>query len=140
MTLENPAPDLLTVLLRKLSGEQIQHVLNEAPFSGHLFIFRGWWGDTIKILLADADGLRLFTKRPEETSLSGLPLPSQSLAWLECFKPFPEIKGPGHVSFLFKVYCRSDSEFLTLPQTSACLSEQSMPDWNPLSETIPSAH
>lgn len=41
MTLENPAPDLLTVLLRKLSGEQIQHVLNEAPFSGHLFIFRG---------------------------------------------------------------------------------------------------
>lgn len=47
-------------------GEQIQHVLDENPFSGHLFIFRGRRGDTVKILWADADGLRLFTKRLEE--------------------------------------------------------------------------
>ncbi|HAX4981570.1 TPA: IS66 family insertion sequence element accessory protein TnpB [Escherichia coli] len=47
-----------------LGGEQIQHVLDEAPFSGHLFIFRGRRGDTIKILWAD--GLCLFTKRLEE--------------------------------------------------------------------------
>ncbi|HBA3592192.1 TPA: IS66 family insertion sequence element accessory protein TnpB [Escherichia coli] len=46
--------------------EQIQHVLDEIPFSGHLFIFRGRRGDTIKILWADADGLYLFTKRLEE--------------------------------------------------------------------------
>ncbi|MDK6579414.1 IS66 family insertion sequence element accessory protein TnpB [Escherichia coli] len=46
--------------------EQIQHVLDEIPFSGHLFIFRGRRGDTIKILWADADGLCLFTKRLEE--------------------------------------------------------------------------
>ncbi len=26
-------------------GEQIQHVLDENPFSGHLFIFRGRRGD-----------------------------------------------------------------------------------------------
>lgn len=91
MTPENPSPELLTVLLRELSGssprqapasgwlpalpicvnpstgwggEQIQHVLDEAPFSGHLFIFRGRRGDTIKILWAD--GLCLFTKRLEE--------------------------------------------------------------------------
>ncbi|WP_069981950.1 IS66 family insertion sequence element accessory protein TnpB [Escherichia coli] len=44
-------------------GEQVQHVLDENPFSGHLFIFRGRRGDTIKILWADADGLCLFTKR-----------------------------------------------------------------------------
>ena len=31
-------------------GEQIQHVLDDNPFSGHLFIFRGRRGDTIKIL------------------------------------------------------------------------------------------
>ena len=37
-------------------GEQIQHVLDENPFSGHLFIFRGRRGDTVKILWADADG------------------------------------------------------------------------------------
>ena len=27
-------------------GEQVQHVLNDNPFSGHLFIFRGRRGDT----------------------------------------------------------------------------------------------
>lgn len=47
-------------------GEQVQHVLDETPFSGHLFIFRSRRGDTIKILWADADGLCLFTKRLEE--------------------------------------------------------------------------
>ena len=47
-------------------GEQVQHVLDENPFSGHLFIFRGRRGDTIKILWADADGLCLFTKHLEE--------------------------------------------------------------------------
>ncbi|WP_395229431.1 IS66 family insertion sequence element accessory protein TnpB [Escherichia coli] len=47
-------------------GEQVQHVLNDNPFSGHLFIFRGRRGDTVIILWADADGLCLFTKRLEE--------------------------------------------------------------------------
>ena len=47
-------------------GEQIQHVLDKNPFSGHLFIFRGRRDDMIKILWADADGLCLFTKRLEE--------------------------------------------------------------------------
>ncbi|WP_227537828.1 IS66 family insertion sequence element accessory protein TnpB [Klebsiella variicola] len=47
-------------------GEQIHHVLDEDPFSGHLFIFRGRRGDTVKILWADADGLCLFIKRLEE--------------------------------------------------------------------------
>ncbi|MGM8417661.1 IS66 family insertion sequence element accessory protein TnpB [Enterobacter hormaechei subsp. xiangfangensis] len=40
--------------------------VHENPFSGHLFIFRGRKGDTVKILWADADGLCLFTKRLEE--------------------------------------------------------------------------
>ena len=44
-------------------GELVQHALDENPFSGHLFIFRGRKGDTVKILWADADGLCLFTKR-----------------------------------------------------------------------------
>lgn len=30
-------------------GEQIQHVLDEDPFSGHPFIFRGQRGDTVKM-------------------------------------------------------------------------------------------
>ncbi len=47
-------------------GELVQHVLDDNPFSGHLFIFRGRKGDTVRILWADADGLCLFTKRLEE--------------------------------------------------------------------------
>lgn len=47
-------------------GEQFQQVLDDNLFSGHLFIFRGRKGDTVKILWADAEGLCLFTKRLEE--------------------------------------------------------------------------
>ncbi|ECC5870121.1 IS66 family insertion sequence element accessory protein TnpB [Salmonella enterica] len=47
-------------------GELVHHALDENPFSGHLFIFCGLKGDTVKILWADADGLCLFTKRLEE--------------------------------------------------------------------------
>ncbi|MGG8287863.1 IS66 family insertion sequence element accessory protein TnpB [Klebsiella sp. 141196] len=47
-------------------GEQIQHILDENPFTGHLFIFRGRRGDTVKLLWSDADGLCLFTKRLED--------------------------------------------------------------------------
>ncbi|NMT27214.1 IS66 family insertion sequence element accessory protein TnpB [Serratia marcescens] len=72
MTLENPSPvsGWLPVLQMRKSfsglGELIQHVLEENPFSGHLFIFRDRRGDMVKILWADADGLCLFTKRLEE--------------------------------------------------------------------------
>ncbi|QLA06928.1 IS66 family insertion sequence element accessory protein TnpB [Enterobacter ludwigii] len=47
-------------------GEIVQHALDEDPFFGHLFIFRGRKGDTVKMLWADADGLCLFTKCLEE--------------------------------------------------------------------------
>ncbi len=33
-------------------GELVQHALDENPFSGHLFIFRGRKGDTVKIFWA----------------------------------------------------------------------------------------
>ncbi len=41
-------------------------IARENDEGGHLFIFRGRRGDTVKILWADADGLCLFTKRLEE--------------------------------------------------------------------------
>lgn len=47
-----------------LSG-QVQTVLNQQPYSGHVFVFRGRRGDTIKILWFDGDGLCLFAKRLE---------------------------------------------------------------------------
>ncbi|EGR71634.1 IS66 transposase [Escherichia coli O104:H4 str. LB226692] len=84
-------------------GEQVQHVLNDNPFSGHLFIFRGRRGDTVKILWADADGLCLFTKRLEEASLSGLryvtaryPLPARnwqcsSISWTGVSQKHPAV-------------------------------------------------
>ena len=42
---------------------QVQTVLNEQPFSGHVFVFRGRRGDIVKVLWFDGDGLCLFSKR-----------------------------------------------------------------------------
>jgi len=47
-----------------LSGT-VQTVLEQNPFSGHVFVFRGRRGDLIKLLWADRDGLCLFAKRLE---------------------------------------------------------------------------
>ena len=44
---------------------QVQTVLQEQPFSGNVFVFRGRRGDTIKLLWYDGDGLCLFAKRLE---------------------------------------------------------------------------
>ncbi len=39
--------------------------LEQKPFSGHVFVFRGRRGDLIKVLWYDGDGLCLFAKRLE---------------------------------------------------------------------------
>lgn len=44
---------------------QVQTVLEEKPYSGHVFVFRGRRGDTVKLLWFDGDGLCLFQKRLE---------------------------------------------------------------------------
>jgi transposase len=44
---------------------QVQTVLNEQPFSGHVFVFRGRRGDILKLLWWDGDGFCLFSKRLE---------------------------------------------------------------------------
>ncbi len=43
-----------------------QEVLEQDPFSGHLFAFRGRKANLIKILFWDGTGLCLFTKRLED--------------------------------------------------------------------------
>jgi len=43
----------------------VQTVLQQSPFSGHVFVFRGRRGDRIKLLWWDGDGLCLFAKRLE---------------------------------------------------------------------------
>ena len=47
-----------------LSG-MVQTTLQENPFSGQVFVFRGRRGDLIKMLWWDGDGLCLFSKRLE---------------------------------------------------------------------------
>jgi transposase len=57
----------VTDLRRGFDGlsAQVQTVLNEQPFSGHVFAFRGRRGDIVKLLWWDGDGLCLFSKRLE---------------------------------------------------------------------------
>jgi transposase len=43
----------------------VQTQLEQTPFSGHVFVFRGRRGDLIKLLWFDGDGLCLFSKRLE---------------------------------------------------------------------------
>ncbi len=43
----------------------VQITLEQDPFGGHVFVFRGRRGDLIKLLWWDGDGLCLFAKRLE---------------------------------------------------------------------------
>ena len=43
----------------------VQTVLEQDPFGGHVFVFRGKRGDLVKVLWWDGDGLCLFAKRLE---------------------------------------------------------------------------
>jgi transposase len=44
----------------------VEQVLEQDPFSGHLFVFRGRRADMVKVLFWDGSGLCLLTKRLEE--------------------------------------------------------------------------
>ena len=46
-------------------ARQVQQVLGQDPFGGHLFVFRGRRGDLVKVLFWDGQGLCLFAKRLE---------------------------------------------------------------------------
>lgn len=58
----------VTDLRRGFTGlsAAVQTALQEDPFSGHVFVFRGRRGDLIKVLWWDGDGLCLFAKRLEK--------------------------------------------------------------------------
>jgi transposase len=45
----------------------VQEVLQQDPFSGHLFVFRGRKANLIKVVFWDGTGLCLFTKRLEQS-------------------------------------------------------------------------
>ena len=45
---------------------QVQTVLQEDPYSGHLFLFRGRRGDLVKALWWDGQGLVMLAKRLEK--------------------------------------------------------------------------
>jgi len=46
----------------------VENVINEDPFSGHLFVFRNARRDRLKVLWWDRDGLAIFYKRLEKGS------------------------------------------------------------------------
>jgi transposase len=57
----------VTDLRRGFTGlsAAVQTKLQQDPFCGHVFVFRGRRGDLIKVLWWDGDGLCLFAKRLE---------------------------------------------------------------------------
>lgn len=57
----------VTDLRRGFTGlsAMVQTKLEQDPFGGHTFVFRGRRGDLIKVLWWDGDGLCLFAKRLE---------------------------------------------------------------------------
>jgi transposase len=57
----------VTDLRRGFTGlsAAVQTKLEQDPFCGHVFVFRGRRGDLIKVLWWDSDGLCLFAKRLE---------------------------------------------------------------------------
>jgi transposase len=57
----------ITDLRRGFTGlsAAAQTVLEQDPFDGHVFVFRGRRGDLVKLLWFDGDGLCLFAKRLE---------------------------------------------------------------------------
>jgi transposase len=57
----------VTDMRRGLQGlsAQVQTVLQQQPYSGHVFLFRGRRGDLIKLIWFDGDGLCLLAKRLE---------------------------------------------------------------------------
>ena len=57
----------ITDLRRGFTGlsAAVQTVLEQDPFGGQVFVFRGRRGDLIKLLWWDGDGLCLFSKRLE---------------------------------------------------------------------------
>lgn len=44
---------------------KVQAALDDDPFSGHVFVFRGRRGNVIRVLWSSGDGLCLFAKRLE---------------------------------------------------------------------------
>jgi transposase len=83
----------VTDLRRGFTGlsAMVQTTLQENPFSGHVFVFRGRRGDLIKLLWWSGDGLCLFAKRlergrffwPQATSGSVALTPAQLSMLLE---------------------------------------------------------
>jgi len=63
----------LTDLRRGFVGlsAMVQTALEQNPFNGHVFVFRGKRGDLIKLLWFDGDGLCLFAKRWSAGASSG---------------------------------------------------------------------
>jgi len=57
----------ITDMRRGFTGlsAMVQTTLEQNPFAGHVFVFRGRRGDLVKLLWYDGDGLCLFSKRLE---------------------------------------------------------------------------
>jgi len=74
----------VTDLRRGFTGlsSLVQTALEQDPFSGHVFVFRGRRGDLLKVLWWDSDGAPDYVYWPSGWSVGAAPGP-----WHICFQP-----------------------------------------------------
>ena len=109
-----------------LSG-MVQTALQENPFSGHVFVFRGRRGDLIKLLWWDGDGLCLFAKRlergrflwPQATSGTVALTPAQlsmlleGIDWRRPVRSYTSANGSVNNEFIHKFICQRNRSWHT---------------------------
>jgi transposase len=71
--------------------------LEQNPYSGHVFVFRGRRGDLVKLLWWDGDGLCLFAKRLERGRFIWPQAEegAETFSVLRKMKPFDKSMSPG---------------------------------------------
>jgi len=71
-----------------------ERVLEQDPFSGHLFVFRGRRGDLIKVIWWDGQGACLFSKRLERGRFVW-PSPAEGRVSVSSARGRPTARGDG---------------------------------------------
>jgi transposase len=75
----------------------VQTALQESPYSGHIFVFRGRRGDKVKVLWHSGDGVCLFCKRLSDGRFVWPQTQSEGIDWRRPKRTAPAPEDPDRV-------------------------------------------